>query len=78
MPRFDFESRGLLQHVIIVAARPGTQLPPVEFDDPGGEAPHEGAIVAHEQERAGKRQHHVLEPDDGLDVQMIGGLIEQQ
>jgi len=35
-------------------------------------------IMADEQERASKVLQKLLEPNDGIDVQMIGGLIEQQ
>ena len=65
-------------HVVVVAARPRAQLPAIEFDDARRQAAHESAIVADEQQRAGEIQHHVFEPGDGLDVQMIGRLIQQQ
>ena len=74
----DFERRALLQNVVIVVAGPDAQLAAIEFHDPRRQAAHEGAVVADEQQRAVEVEHHVLEPGDGIDIQMIRRLIQQQ
>src|ERR1700730_2630667 len=77
MLRFDFQRGALLQYVIIVAAGPRAQLAPVEFHDPRRQTAYKGPIMADEQQGARELDHHVLEPRDGLDVEMIGGFVEQ-
>src|SRR5258706_3600957 len=74
----DLERRALLQYVVVIAARPLAQLSPIEFHDPRRQSAHEGAIVADEQQCAVEVQHHVFEPRDGFDIQMIGRFIQQQ
>ena len=73
---FDFERRALLQDIVVIAARPDAQLAPIELDDFGGQSAHERPVVADEEQGPGIVQHHVLEPGNGLDVQMIRRLIQ--
>ena len=76
--RLDFKRVAFAQQIVIVAAGPGAQHAPIQLDDAAGHMPHEGAIVADEQQRARKAQDELLQPGDGLDVQMVGRLIQQQ
>ena len=66
------------QHVVIVVAGPLPQLSAIEFDDARRKTAHEGAVVADEQQSAFEVDHHVLEPGDRLDIEMVRGLIQQQ
>ena len=76
--RLGLERGALLQHVVVVVSGPLPQLSAIQVHDAGREAADERAVVAHEQQRARELEHHILEPGDGLDVQMIGRLVEQQ
>jgi hypothetical protein len=68
----------LAAQVIVVIAGPGAQPPAVELDNARRQPPHEGAVVADEQQRPGELGHVVLQPGDGLDVEVIGGFVQQQ
>ena len=72
----DFERRALLQDIVVIAAGPDTQLAAVELDDFGGQSAYECAIVADEEQGPGIVQHHVFEPGNRLDIQMIRRLIQ--
>ncbi len=50
----------------------------VELDDAGRQPLEERAVVGHEQHRAGVLGQERLEPLDGVDVEVVGGLVEQQ
>ena len=50
----DVERRALLEHVVVVAARPALQPAAIELHDARRQAPHERAIVADEEQRAGE------------------------
>ena len=76
--RLVLELQRLAHHVVVVVPGPRTQAPAVELDHARREAVDEGAIVAHEQQRAAEADQRLLEPLDGPDVQMVGGLVEQQ
>src|SRR5208337_1962726 len=76
--RLDFQRGALLLQVIIVVAGPCAELSAVQFHDARRQAAHEGTIMTDEQQGTVVVDHHVLEPGDGLDVQMIGRLVEQQ
>jgi hypothetical protein len=78
VPGLDLERSLLLHDIVVITARPNTELPSIEFHDARRQAAHEGAIVADEQQRAAKVLHHLFEPGDGIDVQMIGRLVQQQ
>ena len=74
----DFERGELLQHVIIVVAAPLPQLSAIQFDDASREAADERAVVTDEQQRTVEIDHHVLEPGDRFDIEVVRGLIQQQ
>ena len=49
-----------------------------EFDDPVGHGVDEVAVVADEQQGAGPGRQLLLEPGDGVDVEVVGRLVEDQ
>ncbi len=76
---------GLVGKPLLLAARkrrivagPGRELSAIELDDPRGQALQEGAVVRDEHHRTGILGEKAFEPRDGLDVQVVGGLVEQQ
>lgn len=50
----------------------------VHLYNPRGEAAHKGAVMADEDEGLDPPDEEIFQPCDGLDVQMVGGLVEQQ
>ena len=64
--------------VEVVVAGVGRDLAAVDLGDPADDAVHELAVVRGHEERAGERLQELLEPDDRLDVEVIGGLVHQQ
>ena len=62
----------------MIAPRPAAQAPAVDFDDAGCEPLEKGAIVGNEQHAAGKGAYRVLEPIDGVEIEVIGGFVEEQ
>ncbi len=50
----------------------------VQPEHPGREPLQKGAVVADEHHGAGKAQQHLLQPFDGGQIEMVGGLVEQQ
>ena len=64
--------------VEIVVARVGRDLAAVDLGDLGDDAVHEVAVVRRHQQRAGPRLEELLEPDDRLDVEVVGRLVHQQ
>ena len=50
----------------------------LEPEHAGREAREEGAVMADEEQRALEAQQHLLEPFDGRQVEVIGGLVQQQ
>ena len=72
------ELLGLLGLEFGVVARVFAEPAAVEFDDARGQARQKLAIVGDEQQRAAVFRHHVFQPLDGLDVEVVGGLVQQQ
>ena len=48
------------------------------MDDAVDDAVEEIAVVRDEQQRAGIAREPVLEPQHGIEVEVVGGLVEQQ
>ena len=69
--------RALALELRIVAAV-GLQLPRIEMDDPVDDAVEKIAVVRDEQQRPGVAREPVLEPQHGVEVEVIGGLVEEQ
>ena len=66
-----------LQKAVVVAG-PAAQPAAVELDDARGQPAQEGAVVGDEQQRTAELDQKLLQPADGLDVEVVGGLVEQQ
>ncbi|CAN3960960.1 Ribonuclease Z, partial [Dysosmobacter welbionis] len=49
-----------------------------QLPDPGGEAVDEVPVMADKQQRAVVGLHRLLDPLPGVDVQMVGGLVQDQ
>eukprot|EP01084_Bolivina_argentea_P113294 201950_1 len=65
-------------HVGIVISLVVLELVLVHVDDVGADTVHEILGVGHHEEDLLELGEVVLEPDDGLDVEMVGGLVEEQ
>jgi len=61
-----------------VVALPGDAASTVELENPAGDVVEEVAIVGDGDDRSGVLLEKTLEPRDGLGVQVIGRLVEQQ
>ena len=59
-------------HLVVVDASAGY------FDGAGRDVVQEGTVVADKHHGVGARGEEVLQPLDGLDVQVVGGLVQQQ
>jgi len=64
--------------VIVVVAGPVGQRAAVNFDNAGGQRAQESAVVRDEDDAAGKLLEEAFQPVDGLDIQMVGGFVQQQ
>ena len=64
--------------VEVVVARVDRDLAVVDVGDLAHDAVHEVAIVRRHEQRARQRFQEALEPDDGLDVEVVGGLVHEQ
>ncbi len=69
---------GAFALVEIVVAGVGDDLARIDLGDFGDDAVHELAIVRGHQQRAGVALEELLQPDDGFDVEVVGGLVHQQ
>ena len=61
-----------------VALEPAHLAVALEGEDVGGDAVEEPAVVADHHRAAGERLEGVLEGAQGVDVEVVGGLVEQQ
>ena len=50
----------------------------IHFHDARGEAADKGAVMADEDKGFDPSDEEIFQPRDGLDVQMVGGFVEQQ
>ncbi|MNH15483.1 hypothetical protein D3C79_750970 [compost metagenome] len=64
--------------VLIVIAGPGGDGAPIEIDDPGRQLVDELPIVGDEDDGAAKILEELFQPVDGVDVQVVGRLVQQQ
>ena len=76
--RFLRELLFLLRQVLLEVARVGAQLAAVELDDAGGDAIEEAAVVGDDDDAALEVDQQLLEPLDGVEVEVVGRLVEQQ
>src|SRR5690606_16698002 len=75
---FLFEAFRLLLEPGGVVALVGDAAAAVEFEDPAGDLVEEIPVVGDDEDRALVFDEVFLEPGDGLGVEMVGGLVEQQ
>jgi hypothetical protein len=68
----------LALEVGVVIAGPAHKAAAVEFDDAGGELAQEGAVVGDEEKGELGFKEKLLEPEDRLEIEMVGRLVEQQ
>src|SRR5262245_60025873 len=61
-----------------VIALVGDAAAAIELEDPAGHVIEEIAVVGDDQDRTGIIAQMALEPADGLGVEMVGGLVEQE
>ena len=82
--RVRLRRRGLLLalgpalEVDVVAAVVDVAPAPVELEDPRGDPVEHVAVVGDEHEPAAEGGQAVLEPGDGVDVEVVGRLVEHQ
>ena len=69
---------GLLLAVGGVAALVGVQLAALELEDLGDRLVEEAAVVGDDQHRARELLEERLEPGQAVEVEVVGGLVEQQ
>src|SRR5690554_914005 len=78
LSRLDFELMGFLLLILVVVARVAPQPPTVQLQNCRGQLGQESPIVGDEQYRPIEGQQLLLQPGDGIEVQVVGRLIEQQ
>src|SRR5262249_62362952 len=61
-----------------VVAWPRRQLTAIDLDDPRGQPLQKRSIVRDERDRAAIGSQKFLEPGNGVDIEMIGWLVEEQ
>ena len=64
--------------VVVVVAGPAGQLAAVDLEDARGQRAQEAAVVGDEHDAAAERLEEAFQPGDRLDVEMVGGLVQQQ
>ena len=64
--------------VLVVALEPDHLAVALEGEDVGGDAVEEPAVVADHHRAAGEGQQRLLERAQRVDVEVVGGLVEQQ
>lgn len=74
----DGESLGLLLEVGRVVALVRVEAASVDLGDPLRDVVEEVAVVGDGDDGAGVALEVLLEPEDGLGVEVVGGLVEQQ
>lgn len=75
---FRDEELFLADEVGVVVAGPAGELAAVEFDDAVGHATQEGAVVRDEQQGDLFFEQEFLHPEDRVEVEVVGRLVEQQ
>jgi hypothetical protein len=74
----DLQTRGLLLQVGRVVALVGVGTATVELEDPARDVVHEVPVVGDRDDGAGVLGQVLLEPEHGLGVEVVGGLVEEQ
>jgi hypothetical protein len=63
---------------VVVVAVVVVQAPAAQFEHAGAEGVEEGAVVGDDHQAAGVTREVVLEPEQRLEIEVVGGLVEQQ
>ncbi|MNQ40609.1 hypothetical protein D3C85_542680 [compost metagenome] len=74
----QFQLRGALAFKGRIVARIALELALVDVDDDVDHAVQEVAVVRDDDQRAGIALEPILQPDDRVQVQVVGGLVQQQ
>ena len=69
---------GLLHHHVVVAAGVGDDRLVVDVGDVGADVVEEVAVVRDGDDRAVVAGEEVFEPVDGVEIEVVGGLVEEQ
>src|SRR5208282_2266022 len=72
------QSQRMLTLELSVVTGIRSQLAPVEMDDRSHDRVEKIAVVGDEQQRSGIPLQPLLEPEHGVEIEMVGRLIEQQ
>ncbi len=67
-----------LQLIGIETSGVSPQLSAVKLNDGGADRIQKRTIVGHEDDRAAPRGEQFLKPDNGVNIQVVGGLIKQE
>ena len=73
-----FVTEFLLDLEMVVVTRVEVEDAPIEFHDMGGHPIQEVAVVADEHEAAGPFEQELLEPEEALQIQVVGRLVQEQ
>ena len=74
---FDRQDRLFARGEGVEITHPVDQAAAVDLDDPRGQLAEEDAVVRHEDQRAAIAQQIILQPGDGVDVQVVGRLVQE-
>ena len=78
LPLLRFQQGLTAVEIRPVIAGEGKEAAPVDLHDARRQALEKGPVVGHEHERPFVPQKEFLEPEYGVDVQMVGRLVEKQ
>ncbi len=76
--RFGVQALLAPAQVVVVVAGPAGDAAAVDLDDAGGQRAQEAAVVGDEHEAAGEGLEEAFQPVDRLNVQVVGGFVQQQ
>ena len=68
----------LAPQVVLIVSRPIREPPPIQFQDAGCQAAQKGPVMGHEQQGTRIAEEKLFHPVDGIYIQVVGGLIQQQ
>ncbi len=75
---FVFQRRLLAGQVLVVIAGPAGQFAAVQLDNAGRQGADEGPVVGNEHQGGGIAFEEGFQPADRVQVQVVGGLVQQQ
>ena len=76
--RLGFELGGTRLEVFSIVPGPARQLAAIEIDDARCQPLQEAAVMGNEYQAAVEPEQQVFQPQDRVDIEMVGGLVEQQ